>query len=1012
MQPAQKLFFGHDLRAQRIVDELVASLLPQAGRSTEPARVVGVFGEWGAGKSVLLQAVAEQLPASKDKSELTVAVPFNAWRYEREEHLLVPLLRVAQQCLRKALEEVDPDIRRNEALSDRLVLLGDLARTVYQHGGRGMLQTALAAQGIAVKLPDFKPEPDKAAEPPIWKRGETLRQARRLALPADALPSLYYDFLEHLRAVTGRNPAALAPHRKRLRMRGAGWWPWLRWWAMRALPTLLRTGRLPPDVDLRLNLIFLVDDLDRCLPDKAVEVLEAIKLFLEVDGCAFVLALDEEVVERGIAHRYRDYALQGREGMTPITGAEYLEKLVHLPVRLPRPTRAEAERFLASLPQHAELFGSAGAANDLARLVAAITPLVPRKLLRMSDLLKMADQLAAPVVGKEAERRQWLAIVCALQLFAPALYRYIRLHGATLLLTLAEWRADVRLRDLDGLREQLAREVREVASAAELNYRLVLLRLPDLCAAVLQNRSGFNLLELLAQVGELRQRAPLTSTQLGALLAFTDAQPDGRPETAEAAPPMPAAAPPEAVMPAAPVEPTAPSIILPTAAADPPPVPEPAVTAVAAPTPEPAAALTSLATADVRLEDERGLLEALVSGDPELVRFALSREGGALQGGSLPVTFWNQLWASPWVARIEAWVNEGMPAGAVEQNLRELRPHLSQAMAMQMLLRFGEAVHDVLHRPSWARQVQVKPTDSIALRPGAPPLVSAQTVWLATRDADTAAGWRVPRGWRCPTETLWTNTYEEWLTEVKLGSDEQFGVFALLTLRRHGVPRPATQRLRWMELGSFLMGSPANETGRQPDERSPVGVRVAGFWMADTACPLSLWWTVMAPDPDAVWDGDGADYPVTGITPAEALAFQEQLGRLLPPCAVRLPSEVEWEYACRAGTTTPWAFGADVNNSLVHMLANGPRSVASLPPNPWGLYEMHGNVAEICSASSQNPVEVLGGAPERFVLRGGSFSDPPAATRSAAAQPVAASERRYEAGLRFTLRARTEAPPA
>lgn len=990
--PARQLSFGHDALAQRVVGELVASLKPGAGSSTEPALVVGVFGEWGAGKSRLLQTIADALPRGEGEQALTVVVPFNAWRFEREEQLLVPLLRVAQQSLRKALEDsLAPDIPRNEQLSDRLVLLGDLAQTVYQHGGRELLQTALAAQGVALKLPELKPEAGEP-QPSMWarwrQRREALAQARRLAMPGDSLHSLYYDFLEHLKAVTGRNPVALALHRERLKYRGLGWWPQLRW-RLRAGLGWVGTGELPAEADFQLNLVFLVDDLDRCLPDKAVEVLEAIKLFLEVEGCAFVLALDEEVVERGIAHRYRDYTLQGREGLTPITGAEYLEKLVHLPVRLPRPTRAEAEDFLAG--RHAELFGAPGAPNALARLVAAITPSVPRKLCRMVDLLDMADQLAMPLGGSGPERREWLAVACALQLFAPSLYRYLRLRGATLLLTLADWRADARLRDLDALREQLAKEVREVASPAQLNYRLVLLRLPDLCATALQNRSGFDLLELLAQVGELRQRAPLSSTQLGALLAFTEAKPEeGAPEVAAS---------------------TAPAAAVPDA----PPRIEPAMPAAAAAVEQvvPAASLAeaapSPAATDVRLEDERGLLEALVSGDTELVRFALSREGGALQGNSLPAVFWDRLWTSPWLARIEAWVDEGMPPGAVEQNLRELRPHLSQAMAMQMLQRFGAAMHSVLRRPSWARQVDANPVDKGPLRLMSPLIGEGLGVWLVTRDAEGAAGWRVPRGWRCATWTAWTNTEGDFQTELKLGADETFGVYSLLTLRRQGSPRPSTQRLRWIETGSYLLGSPASETGRGPDEPTPGVVRVEGFWMADTACTLGLWWTVMADRPDAARDGDHDDEPVTGISPAEAAEFLRRLGTLLPICAVRLPSEVEWECACRAGTTTPWSFGAELTPGLANtaLTGSGPCPVASLPPNPWGLYEMHGNVAEICR--DWMPPGVTGSSsasdmPDLVALRGGSFADPPAATRSAASRTLKRGERGYDVGFRFTLR--------
>jgi formylglycine-generating enzyme required for sulfatase activity len=999
MLPAHApLSFGHAALARRLVDELQASLLPGAGSSTEPALVIGVFGEWGAGKSRLLQTVADGIHPGDGERTLNVVVPFSAWRYEREEHLLVPLLRVAQQCLRKALEEsLDEGIRRNERLSDRLVLLGDLAQTVYQHGGRELLQTALASQGVVLKLPELKTEAGKP-QPSTWarwrERRTALKRARLLQTPVDQLHSLYYDFLEHLKAVTGRNPKALALHRERLKYRGLGWWPRLKY-RLGASWGWLGTGEMPPELHFQLNLVFLVDDLDRCLPDKAVEVLEAIKLFLEVEGCAFVLALDEEVVERGIAHRYRDYALQGKEGMTPITGAEYLEKLVHLPVRLPRPTRAEAEDFLAF--KHPELFASTGRPNELARLVAAITPSVPRKLHRMIDLLEMADQLAATVGGQGPERRHWLAIVCALQLFTPSLYRYVRLRGPTLLLTLADWRADARLRDLDALRVELTNDVRAVTSPAELNYRLVLLRLPDLCAAVLQNRSGFDLLELLAQVGELRQRAPLSATQLGALLAFTEMKPeDSAPAPAPMAPvvatavvPEPAAPPPVVEMPAA-----AAAMPLPV---EPPPAAEPA--------PPPVAGV------EARLEDERGLLEALVSGDPEVVRFALSREGETLRGRSLPEGFWQMLYASPWLSSLKDWMEEGMPPGPVEQNLRELRPHLSQAMALQLLHGFGAPLQAVLRRPSWANRVRM---EGAVLQVLAPPLDRDLRVWLPTHEPATAASWQVPRGWFSPPAEIWSERLGDHKAALKLGADARFGVFALLTITREGGARPVTQRLRWMEPGSFTMGSPLSEIGRLSDERQPLQMHLPeGFWMADTACTWGMWWMLMAGDAPSGWDGDRDNDPATGMCPDEAVDFMQRLDRLLPPCSVRLPIEVEWEYACRAGTSTPWAFGTDVNSSQVHMLGSAPRPVASLPPNAWGLYEMHGNAAEICLALP--PVDAGSGAseasaaPERFALRGGSFADPPVATRSAAVQGVARREIRRDAGFRLTLRARDKA---
>jgi predicted KAP-like P-loop ATPase len=121
----------------------------------------------------------------------------------------------------------------------------------------------------------------------------------------------------------------------------------------------------------KLNFLFLIDDLDRCLPESAVKMLESIMLFLDVESCAFVLALDDEVVERGIAHRYRDYGATNNNRAlesiahslnpdhyrafnsdhdhvhaNPITGSEYLEKIVQLPLRVPAPSLRQVEDYL------------------------------------------------------------------------------------------------------------------------------------------------------------------------------------------------------------------------------------------------------------------------------------------------------------------------------------------------------------------------------------------------------------------------------------------------------------------------------------------------------------------------------------------------------------------------------------------------------------------------------------------------------------------------------------------
>jgi formylglycine-generating enzyme required for sulfatase activity len=198
----------------------------------------------------------------------------------------------------------------------------------------------------------------------------------------------------------------------------------------------------------------------------------------------------------------------------------------------------------------------------------------------------------------------------------------------------------------------------------------------------------------------------------------------------------------------------------------------------------------------------------------------------------------------------------------------------------------------------------------------------------------------------------------EGATTLRFGIDVRFGVFADVSLAtEHG---NATQRLRWIEPGTFLMGSPEDELEREDPEgpRHPVTL-TRGYWMADTACTQGLWQAVAGTNPSQF---TGADLPVENVNWHDVQDFLRKLEGLLPGCRADLPTEAEWEYACRAGTTTPFSFGKTITTDEVNYDGNYPYAggakgkdrgktvpVKSLPANVWGLYEMHGNVWEWCA---------------------------------------------------------------
>ncbi|MEI2808623.1 MAG: SUMF1/EgtB/PvdO family nonheme iron enzyme [Albidovulum sp.] len=212
-----------------------------------------------------------------------------------------------------------------------------------------------------------------------------------------------------------------------------------------------------------------------------------------------------------------------------------------------------------------------------------------------------------------------------------------------------------------------------------------------------------------------------------------------------------------------------------------------------------------------------------------------------------------------------------------------------------------------------------------------------------------------------------------------------------------------TQRMRWIEPGTFQMGSPKDEPERFDDEgpRHPVTIG-RGFWLFDTACTQALWEAVMGENRSGF---EGPGHPVENVSWNDCQDFLKRLNERLPGLDLALPSEAQWEYACRAGTTTPFSFGANITPEQVNYDGNYPYAggkkglyrqetvpVASLPPNPWGLYEMHGNVREWCQDRWHGNYQ---GAPTDGsawegrdavavrVLRGGSWRDVARYVRSA-----------------------------
>ncbi|MDP6545163.1 MAG: formylglycine-generating enzyme family protein [Phycisphaerae bacterium] len=202
-----------------------------------------------------------------------------------------------------------------------------------------------------------------------------------------------------------------------------------------------------------------------------------------------------------------------------------------------------------------------------------------------------------------------------------------------------------------------------------------------------------------------------------------------------------------------------------------------------------------------------------------------------------------------------------------------------------------------------------------------------------------------------------------------------------------------TMKLASISAGKFMMGSPKTETGRGDNEGPQREVTIGkSFYMGVTEVTQAQYEAVTGKNPSRFRDPTN---PVERVSQKDAMAFCEALSRKTKR-AVRLPTEAQWEYACRAGSKTRFAFGDDDKALGAHgwSIANSDMKthpVAGKKPNAWGLYDMHGNVWERCadwyadSYVDAKTVDPKGPAAGKFgVLRGGSWYYKPTDCRAAA----------------------------
>ena len=300
---------------------------------------VGVFGKWGSGKTTFMRLLMNSIlcePSSSSSSSSLKIVPvwFNPWRYDREEHLIIPFLKTIEHGMNEAVTATGSDVVKT---------------AIKEAAGKIRRVAAAFAYGMDMKvklgpMAEFKFDVAKAT-----KREEELekREKEDAASVAENFSSLYYDSMTQLKQ---------AVNEKQFRM------------------------------------VVFIDDLDRCLPEKVVELLESIKLFFDIKGYLFVMGLDKQVVKKGIAHRYRhfeaDSAKKGVGSGDVISPEDYLEKMIQLPIELPPVEPGKKRKYIESLLSGQKAY------MDHARLIEVGVGENPRSLKRFVNLLAFTGRLA------------------------------------------------------------------------------------------------------------------------------------------------------------------------------------------------------------------------------------------------------------------------------------------------------------------------------------------------------------------------------------------------------------------------------------------------------------------------------------------------------------------------------------------------------------------------------------------------------------------------------------------
>lgn len=266
-----------------------AGTIEDAITHTQAPFVFGILGDWGTGKTSILHLLQNQLNASHNR--LTIPIWFNAWLYENEVNILYPLLH----ALKTRFEQDKFPEAETEAF--RKSFLTVARSTMLAVADIGLRAITKHATGEAYSLKDVE-ENMKRADSEMDKAAQVMEKwTNEIGVLSDAYRELVRKYVSAHAARHQLDPASV-------------------------------------------SIVFLVDDLDRCLPEVTISILEGIKNFLAVENCVYVFAINPDVVSKGISIKYHGL---------PVSGREYLEKMLNYSFYVPPPASDKLAGYCVGL---------------------------------------------------------------------------------------------------------------------------------------------------------------------------------------------------------------------------------------------------------------------------------------------------------------------------------------------------------------------------------------------------------------------------------------------------------------------------------------------------------------------------------------------------------------------------------------------------------------------------------------------------------------------------------------